>query len=277
MRSIIVGTDFSKGSYVALDIAVDIANQFGVGIKLMWVRKSKWFTSSEQMNQAQNLAEDKLQALCDQHNPRMKAGKITWSIVKGKVEQVLAKEAAKEKSPMVVIGTNGAQGYEKYWGGSTAVRVMQEVPCPTLIVREGYQFRDTFERVVVPVRINDKSRQKVPPAAAVSKVFNSHVHILGLIESVREANTLKRYLKQVEDFFAKEGLSYSSIGRRYENYTDTVLQYCSEIQADLVVINTQQDKLIAQLFLGTNAQQMVHRSTFPVLCVHPEDIGSLAR
>jgi nucleotide-binding universal stress UspA family protein len=29
--------------------------------------------------------------------------------------------------------------------------------------------------------------------------------------------------------------------------------------------------MLAQLFLGTNAQQIVHNAQLPVLCVHPND------
>ena len=54
-------------------------------------------------------------------------------------------------------------------------------------------------------------------------------------------------------------------------YSDTVLGYAEEVKADLVVINTEQDRIISQLFLGTNAQQIVNKSQIPVLCIHPED------
>ena len=115
------------------------------------------------------------------------------------------------------------------------------------------------------------------PAAEIARIFGSTVHILGLIESAQDAYTLKLYLKQVETYFANIGIPYTTVGRRYENYSDTLLEYATSINADLVVINTEQDRLLARLFLGTNAQQIVHKSQIPVLCIHPEDIGDIAR
>lgn len=277
MKSIIVGTDFSKGSYVALEIAVDIANQLHTGIKLLWIKKEKNLLSGEQLESTTHLAEEKLQQLCDTHRPQMMHGEIQWEIQSGKVANRIAEEARKEESPMIVIGTNGASGFEKYWMGSTAVRIVQEAPCPTLTIREGFDFHKKLDHIVVPIRINANSRQKVGPAAQMAKIFGSQVHILGLIESAQDALTLRTYLKQVEKFFEKEGISYTSCGRRYENYSKTVLEYATKINADLVVINTEQDRLLARLFLGTNAQQIVHKSQIPVLCIHPEDIGDIAR
>lgn len=277
MKSIIVGTDFSKGSYVALEIAVDIANKLKTGIKILWVKKEKKLLSGEQMEATEHLAEDKLKQLCDKYQPNMLFGKIDWDIQSGKVAGCIAEQARKEDSPMVVIGTNGASGFEKYWMGSTAVRIVQEAPCPTLTIREGFNFHKKLERIVVPIRINANSRQKVAPAAQMARIFDSHVHILGLLETAQDALRLRTYLKQVEDFFAKENIPYTTCGRRYQDYSKTVLEYAGSINADLVVINTEQDRLLARLFLGTNAQQIVHNSQIPVLCIHPEDIGDIAR
>ena len=277
MKSVIVGTDFSKGSYVALEIAVDIANKLQTNIRLLWIKKEKKLLSGEQLETTEHLAEEKLQQLCDKHQPDMKHGKIEWAILSGKVANCIAEEARNEEAPMIVIGTNGASGFEKYWMGSTAVRIVQEAPCPTLTIREGFDFHKKLEHIVVPIRVNANSRQKVGPAAQMARIFGSQVHILGLLETAQAALTLRTYLKQVEQYFAKEDIPYTSCGRRYENYSKTVLEYATKINADLVVINTEQDRLLARLFLGTNAQQIVHNSQIPVLCIHPDDIGDIAR
>ncbi len=274
MKPIIVGTDFSQGSFVALEIAVDIANKMRSDIKLIWVRKEKKLVS---LDEASRKATEQLKALCAQHNPNMKFGRVEWEILGGKVENAIADAVRHYDGQMVVIGTNGASGYEKYIMGSTAVRIVQEAPCPVLTIREGFNFHKALERIVVPIRINANSRQKVPPAAQMAKIFGSTVYILGLVETAQDAFTLKTYLKQVEQYMAQEGIAYHTVGRRYDNYTQTVLKYCEDVQADLVVINTEQDRLLARLFLGTNAQQMVHKSQIPVLCIHPEDIGDIAR
>ena len=277
MKSIIVGTDFSKGSLVALEIAVDIANKLQTGIRLIWVKKEKKLLSNEQLDATEILAKEKLQTLADTYRPMLKNGEIKWLVRSGKVASNIAELARQENSPMIVIGTNGASGFEKYWMGSTAVRIVQEAPCPTLTIREGYNFHKKLEHIVVPIRVNANSRQKVIPAAQMAKIFDSEIHILGLIESAQDADSLRVYMKQVEDFYASQGIRYTRCGRRYENYSETVLGYAYEVNADLVVINTEQDRLIARLFLGTNAQQIVHNSQIPVLCIHPEDIGDIAR
>lgn len=276
MKPIIVGTDFSEGSKIALELAVDVANRMQTGIMLVWVRREKKLFSSDELDTMTRLAQDKMQELCNQLQPSMKHGKIEWQIVNGKVSSALASLATKLSALMIIVGTNGASGFEKYWMGSTAVRVVQDAPCPVLSIRAGYDFHKQLERIVVPIRVNANSRQKVPPAASMAKIFGSEVHILGLLELKEEEGALRTYVSQSTDYLEREGVPYSFLIRDFGNYSDTVLGYAEEVNADLVVINTEQDKIISQLFLGTNAQQIVNKSQIPVLCIHPEDYINVA-
>lgn len=276
MKPIIVGTDFSEGSKIALELAVDVANRMQTDVMLVWVRREKKLFSSDELNTMTRLAQDKLQELCDRLQPSMKHGKLEWQIVNGKVAPALSSLANRLSALMIIVGTNGASGFEKYWMGSTAVRVVQDAPCPVLSIRAGYDFHKQLERIVVPIRVNANSRQKIPPAASMAKIFGSEVHILGLLELKEEEGALRTYVSQSTDYLEREGVPYSFLIRDYGNYSDTVLGYAEEVNADLVVINTEQDKIISQLFLGTNAQQIVNKSQIPVLCIHPEDYINVA-
>lgn len=276
MKSLIVGTDFSEGSYVALELAVDIANRMRCGIKLVWVRREKMLFTGEQLDMLTNLAQDKMKSLCDKYSPLLEAGTIQCEILNGKVSTAIADAARRELAPMIVIGTNGASGFEKFFVGSQAVRIVQDSPCPVLTMRQGYDFHKRLERIVVPIRVNSNSRQKVPPAAAMARIFGSTVHILGLLDLKEEESALRTYIGQSIDYLEREGIPYHFEIRTYSTYSDTVLRYADEIKADLVIINTEQDRVISQFFLGTNAQQVVHKSQIPVLCIHPEDYINVA-
>ena len=275
-KPIIVGTDFSSGSYAALELAVDIANRMQTDILLIWAQRAKILVSTDQMQMMERLATDKLLSLCAEWQPKMRHGIIRHEVYNGKVGAGLSAVARREDAIMMVIGTNGASGFEKYWIGSQAVRIVQDSPCPVLTVRQGYDFHKKLERIVVPLRVNTNSRQKVPPAASMAKAFGSEVHILGLLDLKEEEGTLRTYVQQSIDFFEREKVSYKFEIRPYSNYSDTVLNYADEIKADLLVINTEQDRFISQIFLGTNAQQIVHKSQIPVLCIHPEDYIDVA-
>lgn len=276
MKSIVVGTDFSEGSYVALELAVDVANRMQCGIVLVWVKREKMLFTGEQLDMMTNLAIDKLKTLCDRYQPAMQHGNIECRIVNGKVSSAIAEVARKELAPMIIIGTNGASGFEKFVIGSQATRIVQDSPCPVLTMRQGYDFHKKLERIVVPIRVNANSREKVPPAATMARIFGSEVHVLGLLDMKEEESALRTYVQQSTDYLERNGIKYHFEIRNYSNYSDTVLTYAESIKADLVIINTEQDRIISQFFLGTNAQQIVHRSQIPVLCIHPADYINVA-
>ena len=110
----------------------------------------------------------------------------------------------------------------------------------------------------------------------MAKIFGAEIHILGLSDSPDQLPQLRAYIMQTAEFLGNENIKYTSAIKNYTNYSDAVLSYADSINADMVVINTEQDRIISQFFLGTNAQQIVHNSQIPVLCVHPADIFSFS-
>jgi nucleotide-binding universal stress UspA family protein len=111
----------------------------------------------------------------------------------------------------------------------------------------------------------------------MAKYFGSEIHLLGLVENTNHSQTVNIYLKQAETFLQKQSIPYTSVFMQTNNMADEVLGYAETIAADLIVITTEQDKLLASLFIGTYAQQLVHHSRIPILSVHPTDIDTIAR
>ena len=276
-RTIIVGTDFSKGSYVALELAVDIANKIHADIQLMWICREKMLYTDDQNNYVRNLATQKMDDLCEKYQPQLNGTTITPIIMQGKVAPMLAAQAEKVKASMIVIGTNGASGFEKYWMGSTAVRIVQEATCPVLSIREGFNFHKSLERILVPLNMSTNSRQKLPVAVKMAKAFGSQINILGQYENTSQAQTVNIYIKQAETFLQKQNIQYTTEIMQSKSLADDVLSYADTISADLIVISTEQDQVLSSLFIGTTAQQLVHHSLIPILSVHPADINSVAR
>ena len=276
-KTIIVGTDFSQGSYVALDVATDIANKLVANIELIWVCKEKNLFSDEQTKSLRGLAMEKLASLAEEYGKKLKTTKIEWKIMDGKVAPIIAKEAETVNASMIVIGTNGASGFEKYWMGSTAVRIVQEANCPTLSIREGFNYHKNLDRIVAPLNMTENSRQKIPLVANMAKIFGSTVHLLGLAEQQSEVPTIDIYLRQAENYMREVGVNYQSERMLTKNLSAEILEYASSISADLIIITTEQEYLLSSLFIGTHAQQIIHHSLIPVLSSHPREIGSLAR
>ena len=60
---------------------------------------------------------------------------VEKSVIEGVPYEEIIKFAETEKSDMIVIGTYGRSGLERFIFGSTAERVVRKAPCPVLTVR----------------------------------------------------------------------------------------------------------------------------------------------
>ena len=273
MENIIVGIDFSKGSECAIELSVDIANRMGLDLKMVYVSS----TSQESDNSSKAEVQTKIEELVKKYQPRLTSTVMSYEITEGKVSQELARIAKQDEAVMVVVGTHGTSGYEKDWIGRNAYKTIEDTECPVLTIRENFDFNKELENIVLPIDSSMDTRQKVPFTIKMAKLFNSKIHILGLYSSESIIPMVDKYIDQVEKFIKTYNIEYTVEKTGSENITNSTLEYAEKMNADLIVIMTEQEKKLANIVLGSYAQQMIHHSMVPVLTIHPEEINSAAR
>ena len=271
MENIIVGFDFSTGSANAVDLAIDIANRWHKDIRLVYVKE-----------QAQD--EAPIREEIERRNAGvahlLKGIKLEYVIREGVVSTELTKQAEEDNASLVIVGTNGMSGYKRNWMGKNTYRTITDSKVPVLSVREGYNFNKNLDRIVLPLDSTDVTRQKVIIAEKFARTFGSEIHILGLNTSDSKdiRGTVSSFVNQVARHLAKNNIRYvTKIVDVPKNLTLTTLEYASEINADMIVIMTEQEKAISNLLMGTFAQQMITDSNIPVVSVRPEQINGAAK
>jgi hypothetical protein len=63
---------------------------------------------------------------------------------------------------LIIAGTHGVTGFEQYWIGSNAYRIVSYAPCPVITVRFDFDFDNDIRNVVLPIDATPDTRQKVP-------------------------------------------------------------------------------------------------------------------
>ena len=79
------------------------------------------------------------------------------------------------------------------------------------------------------------------------------------------------YMKQVISALKKEQIPYAYDYKLGANVTDSTIAYAESVNADLIIIMTEQEAQIGSFFYGKFAQQMVNRSPIPVLTLAPRE------
>jgi nucleotide-binding universal stress UspA family protein len=275
MKQVIVAIDFSKTSLNALQFGIMFANKSKANVQMVWVDN----TTSEEVVYEESSGEDRaekvemLKDLQEKNKKMLRGGKLDYKIRKGKVYIEIAQQAKSTNADFIISGTHGVSGFEEFWIGSNAYRIVTHAPCPVITIRQGFEVKD-IDKIVLPIDSTQETRQKIPVAAAIATLFNSEVHVLSLYSTTLKSvhRRVDNYTLQVRQFLEEQGISNIVSIRESDNITRSTLDYSEEIKAGLIIIMTEQETTTANLFLGPYAQQMINHSTIPVLSIRSKEL-----
>lgn len=276
MKRIIVPIDFSDESVHGLKLAIMFANKYGCPIEMVHVlRPLVEQHSPSRGDEAKKQIEQKLQDLANIYAPQLRNGaQIAYIVKRGKVFSEVVNQAKAFDDSVIVCSTHGASGFEEFFIGSNAFRILTASSSPVITIRHGAMHND-LKRIVLPIDISAESRQKVPMSIELAKTFDAEIHILGVASSLADDidRRVKQYVQQVGEELSKHGVKHCIEHRRGGNIADLTLKYMEEIDADLVAIMSEQGMSIADFVLGSYAQQMFSKSPVPVFCVTPRELS----
>ena len=279
MKQIIVAIDFSKTSLNALAYGIHLANKAKADVQMVWVDN----TTSEEVvfegfaHEERNEKVVLLRELQTKYAKELKGGKLDFKTRKGKVYIEIAQQAKSINADLIITGTHGVSGFEEFWIGSNAYRIVTNAPCPVITLRYDAKVED-MKKIVIPIDSSQETRQKIPIASQVAQLFNAEVHVLSLystpLKSVQKR--VDNYARQVMEFFDEKDISYVPVIKESDNITRTTIDYAESVGADLIAIMTEQETTTANIFLGPYAQQMINHSTIPVLSMRAKELVSIA-
>jgi len=282
MKRILVAVDFSECSINALEHGISIANHAGANLDMIFVAKpdSSRDLFTEGAETLKTMVKDRFDEIVAKYESQMGKHKLGYIIREGKVYKEIVREADKKDIFLVVAGTHGSSGFEEFWIGSNAFRLVSALSKPVITIRGGVNIKRNLEKIVMPIDSTPETRQKVPFTAYMAKIFKAEVHILRIYSSNVQAvkRSVDSYAEQVMKHLDEENIKYILTSLKVENLTDSTIDYALKNDANLISIMTEQETTTRNLILGPYAQQMVNHSPIPVLCIHPQEmLFSMAR
>jgi universal stress protein A len=144
IKRMLVPTDFSPTSDMAIEYAVDMASRYGASVLLLHVLDDLTVTSTYLdayfadlpglRNDMRDDAMRRLSELAKRYAPENVAPTIEVAV--GRPASTIVQEATARKADLIVMGTHGRSGFEHLVLGSVAEKVLRSAPCPVLTVRD---------------------------------------------------------------------------------------------------------------------------------------------
>ncbi len=277
MKKILVGIDFSKNSIHALEYAINFANKVNADVMMLWVNNiaTLEYVFDSYEGDLKREKRQNFDKLIEKYQDKLVPGKIYFKLRKGKVHIEVASQAKQINADLIIAGTHGFSGYEEYWIGSNAYRIVTHSLCPVITVRYDFNYQEGIKKIILPIDSSQETKQKLPVASVIAKQFGAEIHILTLYSTMVKAiqRRVDNHAKQVMDRLDAESVKYILTSKTSDNFTQTTLDYAQNINADLIAIMTEQETTTANIFLGPFAQQLINHSPFPILSLRSREIN----
>lgn len=257
--NVLVPVDFGEQSLIGLRQSYIYAKFKNAVINLLHVLENPTDDVQKAKEKLDKLASD----------VTLESGIQTNTIIsKGNPFIEISKVAKDINAVMIIMGFNSSMGMRKIIGPNT-FQLVREAPCPVLTIRGRQPHRDTIQTIVLPIDLTKESREKVVVGIEFAKHFGSSIRIAATLTSTDEfkENRLVAYANQTKTFIKEKGIRCGNKTLRGKNVPKMVVEYAKESNADLIILVNQDELGFAEIFTGSEQQQIINISEIPVLTV----------
>lgn len=275
MKLILVPTDFSECSLVALRFAFEIANRANAKVVLFHsfhvpIPPPDAIVDIIPLPVLVEENRIHLEKIADRELKKNNASaKITveCNVTSGFATDEIIIAAKNYKADLIVMGTHGASGIKKILVGSNTANVLSKAACPVLVVPEKAKFSD-FKRIAFAVDLHEIKNNKVfGSLLELAELFNSEIKLFCVkkdpykpltIDQAIEKLNLENVLKQVPHTFhlAKD-----------ENIVHAINTFVKDSSADLLTTLPQKHTFVELMLNKSVTRDLAFHIHIPLLCL----------
>lgn len=268
MVNILVPTDFSELSKIAVKYAVKIANELNGNVTLLHViNLEQRFRATLRMEtksrEVVKTIQTNFQKLIDDVALEMEVIKpIVFKISEGRsFGDCIMKESRKLRSGLIVMGTRGASGIKKAVLGSNTASLIGVSHIPVLAVPEHVEF-NIFRNVIYATDMKNLEGELKILMPYVEK-FESTVHILHIVEDAAE---IERVEEEIQAVIKRSGYKNIVTLVTFDPDIDGAIeQYISVSHANLLTMFTHEPSFFEKVFDKSVTRKMAFQSRIPLL------------
>jgi nucleotide-binding universal stress UspA family protein len=269
MLNILVPTDFSDLSKVAMRYAIDMAKKMNGKVTLLHVIDTAQHASSMRLrlssliDELVKMAEEDFEAVLNEANKLNRGGKpIKYSIELGSTfVDAVAKFAKKHKANLIIMGTHGASGLKRVVMGSNTASLLEASNVPVLAIPSGSVFKK-FRSVVYATDLLNTAKEFKTLLSIVSKE-KPLIHIIHVAPDKKAATVAEGKIDKV---VIKSG--YKNVLVRVlvnENTSAAINTYVKKLKVDVLTMFPHKHGFFEKLFKPSVTKQLSFLNNAPLL------------
>ncbi len=269
MKSIIVPTDFSQQSEYALKVAATLAKKHKAEIILLHMLELSQALISgaegfypEQTVFLIKLAEKRLTDFMGK--PYLKEIDVVPIVKHFKVFSEVNEVAKKHNADLVVMGSQGADGFKELFVGSNAEKVVRNSDIPVLVIKDDIaNFK--VHNFVFGCDFKDESLLAFRKAKDFADLLGAKLDLVYINTPGDDFMATSDAYDRISKFLQKAGE-----GQEVEIYNDYsvergILNYSERVSADLIGMPTHGRKGLSHFLVGSIGEDVANHSKIPVV------------
>lgn len=274
---ILVPVDGSDLATAALDHALEFATARDATVSLLSVADTNEPSQTRLGTDVVDVLEREGEATVSDARERAEEYDVTVTtdVVQGIPHEAIVEYAATRDIDLVVMGTHGRDGLERYVLGSVAERVVNTAPMPVLTVpavadAPTYPYRS----VLVPTDGSDHAMAAVGMGADVAIRHDATLHLLAVLEDsilgaigdrTERESQANELLEDAESIARDAGLGDVVTAVESGSVPREITSYADSAGIDLVVMGTHGRTGLDQRLLGSITERVLRTASVPVL------------
>lgn len=273
MERVIVPIDFSEESIIALQRAIYFANNIGMHVRMVHVKKEKMFSHILGHDVNTKWPNELLQEYLDKIQMKYSTsytagGEFDYVLRTGSINSELCAQGTEDNAYAYFLGLQGVSTLKDFLIGGNAYRLLSSSTIPIFTSRVDMPIGD-FKNILLPLEYKTDSRIKVPWIGGLAKSLKAKVHIWGFTDNYEPdlKQKVMEYVKQAEDYMDKLGVDYSSGFASNPIYIDSIMDYVKINNIDLISVMSDVNDDPIERLSGSHARKVLNESQVPVICI----------
>ena len=276
MKNVLLLTDFSKNSINAMRYALQLFKDEFCNFYVLHVEISTSYISDDLIaggNQSiydalVKKSKHKLAKLITKLENEFKNKNFNFELI---VDHDIFTEAIKQvitskAIDLIVMGTNGVTGAKEIIFGSNTINVIRKIDCPTLVIPEGFIYKEP-EEILLPLDVFDStSGIAFVEVLNFTKRFCQKIHLLRIrpqngehIEELKDKDHIGYFLKDANyEYHSVEGVPMEHV----------VNSYIQTHPIDLTALLVQKESFFERFFIDSSTTKISNKIRVPLLIFH---------
>jgi nucleotide-binding universal stress UspA family protein len=285
IKKILCPIDFFPASDAAVNYATGLAENYDAAIHLVHVvtpvASSIYEYAIDIAEIMKSLEERSAQEMNKLAAKVKEAGvAVETELCLGDVYDEIRRTIDVAKPDLVVMGTHGRRGVERWFMGSTTEKLLRHSPVPLVTISAAGEKSGAprFRRILVTTDFSDGTPDALAHAFSVAQENESEVTLLHVVHDVsadvsgKYRNSLIEGVRnQLASLVPAEARNWCDVVTRVEigEPYRTILRTLENEKFDLLVMNIHGKGMLDRALLGSTAERVVRAASCPVMLIPP--------